>query len=72
MRLSFISPMGMGESKKLSLVKQAVQSAKAELCRRADDGKAPMKGRQGPLTSKEEDENPQQVKSRNGAGTLQK
>lgn len=53
-------------------MKQAVQPAKAELCRRADDGKAPMKGGQGPLTSKKEDENPQQAKSRNDAGTLQK
>lgn len=64
--------MGMEESKKLSLVKQAVQSGKAELCRRADDGKALMKGGQGPLRSKEEDENPWQVSSGNCAGTPQK
>jgi len=62
----------MGESKNLCPVKQAVQSGKAELCRRADDGKAPTKDGQGPLRSKEEDENPEQVRSSNCAGAPQK
>lgn len=62
----------MGESKKLSLVKQAVQSGKAQLCRRANDGKAPMKGGQGPLRSKEEDEKLRQVRSGICVGTPQK
>lgn len=58
----------MEESKTL-FVKQAVQLGKAELWR-GNDGKAPMKGE--PLRSKEEDENPQHMRSRNCAGTPQK
>lgn len=64
--------MGIAQSKKLSLVKQAVQSGKAELCRGDNNGKAPMKDGREPLRSKEEDEKPWQVMSGNCEGTLQK